>query len=113
MIVTAGSYVEAAVVAPIVEMARSVGKDAFLRQQRAMIGRLDSRPFLGEIHCPARVLCGRDDAITPVGVHEDLVRALPDAGLTVIEECGHLSTLERPRQVTEALRGRLVRAAGV
>jgi pimeloyl-ACP methyl ester carboxylesterase len=92
------------VVGTIREMAASVGKEAFLRQERAMIARIDSRPFLDDILCPVLVLCGRDDAITPVDVHRELVDSLPDASLTVIQECGHLSALERPRQVTEALR---------
>lgn len=93
------------------EMAESVGKEAFLRQERAMIARIDSRPLLDQIRCPVLVLCGRDDAITPVDVHRELVDSLPDASLTVIQECGHLSALERPRQVTEALRIWLLGAA--
>lgn len=95
---------DALLVGTIREMAESIGREAFLRQERAMIARIDSRPFLDRIHCPVLVLCGRDDAITSVDVHRELVEALHDASLTVIEECGHLSALERPQQVTEALR---------
>lgn len=101
---------DAPLVTTIREMADAIGKEAFLRQECAMIARIDSRPFLGRIGCPALVLCGRDDVITPVEVHEELASALPHASLTVIEECGHLSTIERPQQVTEALRTWLVHA---
>jgi pimeloyl-ACP methyl ester carboxylesterase len=85
-------------------MAESVGKDAFLRQQRAIITRLDSRPFLDQIQCPTLVLCGHEDVITPVEVHKELFSAIPNSRLMIIEECGHLSTLDRPQQVTDALR---------
>jgi pimeloyl-ACP methyl ester carboxylesterase len=85
-------------------MAESVGKDAFLRQERAIIARIDSRPFLDQIQCPTLVLCGHEDVITPVEVHQELFSAIPNSSLTIIEECGHLSTLDRPQQVTDALR---------
>ena len=85
-------------------IAENVGKDAFLRQQCAMIARIDSRPFLDQIQCPTLVLCGREDVITPIEVHQELFSAIPNSSLTIIEECGHLSTLDRPQQVTDALR---------
>jgi pimeloyl-ACP methyl ester carboxylesterase len=31
--------------------------------------------------------------------------AIPHARLCVIEECGHMSTMERPEAVNQALRG--------
>src|SRR2546423_14206644 len=40
------------IVGTISEMALAVGKEAFLRQERAIIGRIDSRPHLGKIQCP-------------------------------------------------------------
>ena len=84
-------------------MAYSVGKAAFLSQQRAILGRIDSRPSLARIACPTLVLCGRDDTLTPVAVHEELAAAIPGSRLAVIENCGHLSTLGKPKQVTLAL----------
>ncbi len=95
---------DSSIVSTIRAMGESLGKDTFLRQQTAIIGRIDSRPFLGEIQCPTVVLCGREDLITPVEVHEELSIAIPASNLTIIEECGHLSTLDRPQQVTDALR---------
>jgi pimeloyl-ACP methyl ester carboxylesterase len=95
---------DTAIVATIRAMAESVGKEAFLRQQHAMIARIDSRPFLGQIQCPTLVLCGRQDAITPVEVHRELAGAIPNSSIAIIEDCGHLSTLDQPRQVTDALR---------
>ncbi len=95
---------DTSIVTTIRAMAESVGKDAFSRQQRAIIGRIDSRPFLPQIKCPTLVLCGREDVITPIEVHQELVTAIPNSSLTIIEECGHLSTLDKPRHVAEALK---------
>jgi pimeloyl-ACP methyl ester carboxylesterase len=88
----------------ITAMANSVGKEAFIRQQRAMIGRIDSRPFLHQIKCPTLVLCGRDDVITSIEVHQEMITGIPGSSLTIIEKCGHLSTLEQPQRVTKGLR---------
>jgi pimeloyl-ACP methyl ester carboxylesterase len=85
-------------------MARDVGAAAFRRQQAAIMGRVDSRPFLSRIACPTLVLCGRQDAITPPELHEEMAAAIPGAKLVVVEECGHLSAIERPEAVSAALR---------
>jgi pimeloyl-ACP methyl ester carboxylesterase len=90
-------------VATVKAMARNVGRDAFVREQRAIQSRPDSRPHLGAIQCPTLILCGRDDMLTPLALHEELARAIPQATLVVIESCGHLSTLERPEQASAAL----------
>lgn len=92
------------IVACVTEMAATVGKDAFVRQQHAIMGRIDSRPTLDRIVCPTLLLCGREDAITPVEVHEEMAALIPRATLTIVEHCGHLSALEQPEAVTEALR---------
>lgn len=85
-------------------MAKNVGKDAFLRQQRAIMSRADSRPLLATIRCPALVLCGRQDQLTPLDRHEEMAAGIKGAKLDVLEECGHMSTMEKPDQVNRALR---------
>jgi pimeloyl-ACP methyl ester carboxylesterase len=100
---------DAPLVATIKDMARSVGKEAFVRQERAIMGRPDSRPLLPHIQCPTLVLCGAGDAVTPVDRHEEMASAIPHAALSVVEHCGHLSTLEQPERVSVALRGWLQR----
>ncbi|MBP5855761.1 alpha/beta fold hydrolase [Marivibrio halodurans] len=89
---------------PIMTMAEAVGQAGFVRQQTAIIGRPDARPGLAEVACPTLVLCGRQDALTPLALHEEMAALVPGARLAVIEECGHLPTLERPHAATTLMR---------
>ncbi len=79
------------------------GPEAYLRQQRAIIGRADSRPGLAAIACPTLVLVGDSDEPTPPGLAREMAGAIPGAKLVVVAGCGHLSTLERPDAVNQAL----------
>lgn len=85
-------------------MAEHTGIEGFVRQQTAIIGRPDSRPGLSAIKAPTLVLCGREDAITPLARHEEMAALIPASRLEIVEACGHLSTLERPGEVNRALR---------
>lgn len=85
-------------------MAYNTGIDAFLRQERAIIGRPDSRPVLRTIACPTLVICGRQDAITPPDRHEEIASGIPGAQLHIIDDCGHLSTLEQPEEAGVLIR---------
>ncbi|MNU02667.1 Proline iminopeptidase [compost metagenome] len=58
---------------------------------------------MAQIRCPTLVLCGREDAITPLALHEELASAIAAAQWVVIETCGHLSCLEQPQPVARAL----------
>jgi pimeloyl-ACP methyl ester carboxylesterase len=88
----------------ILAMAERVGRDAFLRQQRLLMNRPDSRHDLALIHCPTVVVCGRQDGLTPLAASEEMAEKIRRAKLVVIEDCGHLSTMERPRAVSAVLR---------
>lgn len=85
-------------------MADAVGPEAFVRQEEAIIGRPDSVGDLPDITCPTLVLCGREDALTPLHLHAEMASLLPGSRLVVVERCGHLSPLERPEAVTAAMR---------
>jgi pimeloyl-ACP methyl ester carboxylesterase len=84
-------------------MAEETGAPAFVRQQRAIMGRPDSRPGLSEIACPTLVLVGDADASTPPEHAREIADRIPGARLVEVERCGHLSPLERPADVTRAL----------
>jgi pimeloyl-ACP methyl ester carboxylesterase len=85
-------------------MMREVGPEAFIRQQRAIMARADSRPLLPAIEIPTLVLVGEEDAITPPEIAREMADMIEWASLVVIPESGHLSTLEQPGTVTQALR---------
>lgn len=88
----------------VMEMTQRVGRDAYLRQMRAIMARPDGRADLPRIRLPTLVLCGREDAATPLALHQEIAALIPGATLVVIQRCGHLSTLEQPQQVNAALR---------
>jgi len=91
-------------VATIKKMAKETGVEGFIREERAIMSRTDSLSILSSITCPTLVLCGRQDALAPLERHEEMARAIPGSRLEIIEACGHLSTLERPAEVSAALR---------
>lgn len=85
-------------------MAERVGGEAFLRQQRAILSRPDSRPLLASIRVPTLVAVGAQDMLTPPDearlIHEGIV----GSKLEIIEQCGHLPPLEHPSQTSALLR---------
>ena len=84
--------------------AANIGADAFVRQQTAILTRPDGREDLAKITCPTLVLCGRQDALTPLSGHEEMAKAIPNARLVIIEDCGHLAPLEHPHAVSAVMR---------
>jgi pimeloyl-ACP methyl ester carboxylesterase len=87
----------------VTAMAERVGQTAFLRQQRAILGRIDSRPSLAAISVPTLVLCGDADILTPPAQAEEIAAGIPGARLSLVEGSGHLSTLEQPEAVNRAM----------
>lgn len=85
-------------------MADQVGADGFVRQQKAIMQRPDSRPLLEGLPIPTLVLVGEDDEITPAAEAREMAGLVGKmARLATISGCGHLSTLEAPQKVTTEL----------
>ena len=84
-------------------MAKSIGARGQFNQQSAMLPRPDSHADLERVRVPTLVLCGREDPVTPVRDHEAIAARIPHARLKIIEDCGHLSTIERPDAVNRVL----------
>ena len=85
-------------------MAQETGVAGFVNQQTAIIARADSRPSLPRIACPTLVLVGDSDALTPPALHEEIAQGIgANAQLQVIANSGHISTLEQPEAVNQAL----------
>lgn len=85
------------------EMAADTGAEAFVRQQKAIMSRVDSRPLLASIRCPTLVLVGDGDELTPPELAKEICSGISDARLVVVPDCGHLSTIERPDAVNVPL----------
>ncbi len=75
----------------------------FAAQIKALLERPDGAPVLSRIQCPAMVLCGREDAWSTLSQHEEIAALIPNSNLVVIENCGHMCTMERPREISAAL----------
>jgi pimeloyl-ACP methyl ester carboxylesterase len=84
-------------------MAEETGPAAFLRETQAIMTRADARSVLSTISCPTLVVVGDNDALTPPKLAEEIAAGIRGARLVVIADCGHLSTLERPDAVNQAL----------
>ena len=85
------------------DMALNIGPDAFIRQSIALRDRVDQKNTLGSYKRPALVLCGRHDVLCPLERHELMHTLLENSKLEIIEDAGHLPTLEQPRITTMAL----------
>jgi pimeloyl-ACP methyl ester carboxylesterase len=85
-------------------MAADLGAQEFVRQSRALQRRPDAQKVLRTTRAPALVLCGAHDKLTPLKRHQFMAELIPYAELAVIDEAGHLPTLEAPEKVNMALR---------
>lgn len=86
-----------------IAMAQAMGGEAMARQAEAMAGRLDLRPRLGEITCPALMLWGREDQFSPAAEGLKISMALPHGHYVAISACGHFPSLEAPEETTHIL----------
>ena len=94
---------DAPLIESILAMMERKTPDMFSAQIKALLERPDATSLLAHIRCPALVLCGRQDAWSVLARHEEIAQRIPNSRLVVIEDCGHMSTMERPEQVTNAL----------
>lgn len=85
------------------EMAQALGPDVFIRQSEALMTRPDQTDTLKSATLPALILCGRHDRLCPIERHTLMADLIPGAVLEVIEDAGHLPTLEQPEATTDAL----------
>ncbi|PIE13069.1 MAG: alpha/beta hydrolase [Rhodobacterales bacterium] len=92
------------VLALMSQMAADMGEAVFLRQIRALQRRRDQQVVLRRCKVPALVMCGAYDGLTPVKRHQFMAELIPYARLEVIEDAGHVPTLEAPEATTAALR---------
>lgn len=87
----------------VLDMIERASPEIFEAQIRALLARPDAAPLLATIRCPTLVLCGRDDAWSPPARHAFMHERIAGSRLVVVEHCGHMSTMEQPDAVSEAL----------
>ena len=87
----------------VLAMGIELGESVFIEQSAALRDRPDSTLTLATIECPTLVLCGDEDQLCPVELHRSMAQRITGAHLDVIENCGHLSTLEQPDAVNQAM----------
>ena len=93
-----------ALVEAIVQMFERKSPDVFEAHMNALLGRPDATPLLRQIRCPALVLTGREDGWSPPATHRMMAAGIAGSKLVIVPESGHMSTMEQPAAVSEAMR---------
>lgn len=78
--------------------------EGLINQTQAEIHAIDTSPSLHRIQCPTLIVHGRQDGFFSSKVHEQIRDQIPYSKLTIIEECGHMLSIERPEAITALLR---------
>ena len=91
------------------DMALKLGPDVFINQSRALQSRLDQQNTIQSIKIPVLIMCGSEDKLCPVERHEMMHNMITDSDLKIINNAGHMPTLEQPRETTEVIKEWLMR----
>jgi pimeloyl-ACP methyl ester carboxylesterase len=86
------------------DMVGRVGVEAFVRRHRAIGTRQESRDLLKTVAQPVRSVCGRQDGMSTIEEHVEIAELAPRGRFSIIEDCGHMTILERPQAATTLLR---------
>lgn len=86
------------------DMADETGAETYDAQLRLQDTRVDERPGLTDVRCPTLVVAARDDRLCSVARHVEIAGLVPGAELVVLEDCAHLSPLERPAALSQHLK---------
>ena len=86
------------------DMALSLGPDVFINQSRALQKRGDQLNTIQSINIPVLIMCGSEDKLCTVERHEMMHNMISDSDLKIINNAGHMPTLEQPRETTEVLK---------
>ena len=96
-------HVDTALFESIVDMIERRTPAVFAAQIRALLGRPDARAVFTGLAMPTLLLCGREDAWSPLRRHEAMRDLLPGSRLVVVEQSGHMTPMEQPEAVSRAL----------
>ena len=87
----------------ILDMFERKSAQIFEHQINALLNRPGGSDVLAAIQVPTLVLCGQQDAWSPVAQHQAIHQLVPGSTLTLIEQAGHMAPMERPVEVAQAL----------
>jgi len=90
--------------ADLTAMVERMDPDLHERQIHALVTRPDASKYVAGITCPTLLAVGRQDQWSPVAQHEEMLRRMPNATLTVIEDAGHFAPVEQPAAAAELLK---------
>ena len=99
-----------AIIADVLSMAADIGRNGFVQQQTAIMGRRAQHDTLASFAGPVLVLCGSDDVLTPPNMSVEMAGIAPQAELCLLNGVGHLSSIEAPEAVFNALESLFERA---
>lgn len=101
---TVNDFVYKATIKSDVErMMKKVGEEAFIRQERSMLERVECFSLLPTIRCPVLVIHAKEDRIFTLEDHLELTENISGAQLSILDDCGHMSPMEKPEAVTSLL----------
>lgn len=86
------------------DMAYGLGEGVYLRQCKAMQRRPDQQKTIRKATVPTLFLAGELDSVVPRRRMEFARDMMPKSALKILNEAGHLPSLEQPEQVSAAIK---------
>ena len=91
-------------IAAVKEMILATPEQTIVKTLHALRGRKETCSRLPEISVPVLILVGEEDAITPPSAAELMHKKIEGSRLCVIEDAGHLSSMEEPAAFVDELK---------
>ena len=82
-------------------MQRRLGAE--VRKRQAALVRRDGYADLERITCPSLVVACRQDRLRTFAETERMAQCLPNSTFSILEDCGHMAPLEKPRELASLL----------
>ncbi len=86
------------------EMIESAQSEGIAQALVAMANRPDSDDLLSRIACPALIIVGKEDKLTPPAEAEKMHKLLPHSSIETIQDAGHLPNLEQPESFNRVVK---------
>jgi len=86
------------------KMLQNSGKQDFINEENSMLQREECLSILPTIHCPTLVVHAEKDKIFTLEDHQELASNIVKSKLSILKDCGHMSTMEKPKAITSLMR---------